>query len=110
MQQNSIKLADFGLNKRIKDANHASFDLFDAIPYIDPEGLVSVNSLEEERTNSYKLNEKSDVVLLWELSSGKEPFIDKEYNLSLATEIRQGLREKIVEGTPEEYSNLYTST
>ena len=56
---------------------------------------------------------KNDVysigVLFWELSSGKKPFADKEYDLFLAMEIAQGLREDVVKGTPEEYSNLYAS-
>jgi len=44
------------------------------------------------------------------LSSGKKPFADYEYDVALAIEISQkGLREDIIEGTPEEYSNLYTS-
>jgi len=113
IRQNSIKLADFGLNKRIKDTSQTSLDSFDVIPYVDPKGFDIVDSSEGERINNYELNEKSDVysvgVLLWELSSGKKPFVDKEYNLSLATEIKQGLREKIVEGTCQGYSDLYTS-
>ena len=120
IQQNSIKLADFGLSKRIKNTSKISLSSFDTIPYNDPEGFEitrekphDVNSFSGSARNKiekYKLNEKSDVysvgVLFWELSSGKKPFADKEYNLVLATE---GLREGIVVGTPEEYSNLYTS-
>jgi serine/threonine protein kinase len=114
IQKNSIKLADFGLGKRIKNTNQISFD---TIPYNDPEGfgitkISSVANISREgQMEKYELNEKSDVysvgVLFWELSSGEKPFTNKEYNLSLATEIAQGLRESIAEGTPEKYSNLY---
>ncbi|CAB4419745.1 unnamed protein product [Rhizophagus irregularis] len=111
MQQNSIKLADFGLSKRIKSTDQISFD---TVPYDAPEGFNitggNLQDVNRENKQAEKLK-KSDVystgVLFWELSSGKRPFADKEYNISLAREISQGLREGIVEGTPKEYSNLY---
>jgi serine/threonine protein kinase len=111
IQQNSIKLADFGLSKRIKNTNQISFD---AIPYTDPKGFdTMVDKSQDVSLAKNKLNEKSDVysvgVLFWELSSGKKPFADKEYDLFLTMGIAQGLRENIVEGTPEKYSNLYAS-
>ena len=107
IQQNSIKLAD-----RIKNAHQISVD---TILYIDPniigEKPQDVDSSEKDK--QIEKLKKSDVysvgVLFWELSSGKKPFSDKEYNLPLATEIIQGLRESVVEGTPKEYSNLYAS-
>jgi serine/threonine protein kinase len=106
VQHNSIKLADSGLSKRIKDSSRTWLDI---IPYIDPRGFDT----EDMTSKEYELNEESDVysvgILLWELSSGKKPFSDKEYDLSLAKEIAQGLREVIVEGTPERYSVLYSS-
>ena len=118
IQQNSIKLADSGLSKRIKGASQTSSNLFDTIPYTDPRRIdveaKSLSALEKEKQiEKYELNEKSDIysvgVLLWELSSGKKPFTDKEYDSSLAKEIEQGSREAIIEGTPEEYYILYES-
>jgi len=115
VQQNSIKLVvDSGLSKRIKTNKNS----FDTIPYIDPrevdiarEKSPDANSL--EWSNQIEKSTKGDVysvgVLFWELSSGKKPFSDKEYNSSLANEIIQGLRESIIEGTPKEYSDLYAS-
>ncbi|EXX73154.1 uncharacterized protein OCT59_006968 [Rhizophagus irregularis] len=104
VHQNSIKLADSGLNKRIKDSSQAWLD---TIPYTDPRRF----DIEEMSSGAFELNEKSDVysvgVLLWELSSGKKPFSDKEYNLFLAREITQGLREAMVDGTPNDYYTLY---
>ncbi|RGB40275.1 hypothetical protein C1646_663991 [Rhizophagus diaphanus] len=101
IQQNSIRLADSGLSKRIKDVNQISL----YSPYVDPRGI------DIEAPEKYELNEKSDIysvgVLLWELSSGKIPFADKKYDSLLAKEIAQGLREVIVKGTPEEYYILY---
>jgi serine/threonine protein kinase len=105
VQQNSIKLADSGLSKRIIDSSRSWLD---TIPYIDPRGFVTSNALEE-----YELNEKSDVysvgVLLWELSSGKRPFLGKEYDSFLAKRIAQGLREVKVKDTPKDYFILYNS-
>ncbi|CAI2178762.1 19508_t:CDS:2, partial [Funneliformis geosporum] len=49
-------------------------------------------------------------VLLWEISSGRPPFYDKneKYGVSLAINILQGLRESVIPGTPEYYVNIYT--
>ncbi|GBC22043.2 kinase-like domain-containing protein [Rhizophagus irregularis DAOM 181602=DAOM 197198] len=103
VHQNSIKLADFGLSKRIDDATKTQSKLLGMIPYIDPKVLVDEN---------LKLNEKSDVysigVLLWEISSGNSPFHEKTNKVSLIYSILQGKREEIIPDTPIDYSNLYT--
>ncbi|GBC00965.1 hypothetical protein RclHR1_04010012 [Rhizophagus clarus] len=113
-----IKLADFGLCKHIRDASQILLKTLDTIPYIGPEdyiitreNLQDVNySLARER--QIEKLKKSDIysigVLFWELSSGKKPFINRDYDLSLAKEIEQRLREEIVEGTPERFSVLYS--
>lgn len=101
VHQNNIKLANFGLLKRIKTVSESQ--LFGVIPYIDPQKFIDKN---------FSLNERSDVysigVLLWEISSGKRPFCDESYDCNLGKKILRGHREKIVPGTPIEYSKLYT--
>ena len=101
-------MADFGLSKKIAEASNSTSEIFGIIPYIDPKSL----------SKNYKLNEKSDVysfgVIMWQISSGYQPFhfeggYDKGYDISLAIEIQGGKREKVIDGTPHEYSNLYTS-
>jgi serine/threonine protein kinase len=104
--KNKIKLADFGLSKSIEEtSNVQSSKLFGVIPYIDPKRLMD---------QKYKLNELSDVysvgVLLWEISSGKQPFCSEgeAYDIGLAFEISQGSREEPIPDTPEAYVTLYT--
>ncbi|EXX62554.1 Cdc15p [Rhizophagus irregularis DAOM 197198w] len=73
VHRNTIKVADFGLSKRIELASKQS--RLGIIPYI---------------------------------SSGQSPFSTKEYDIDLAIEILQGLRESPIPDTSENYIKLYT--
>src|SRR6266498_1065307 len=110
VHQNNIKLADFGLSRKITDAS-SSTDVFGVVPYVDPKYLNNVKN--KNKNQHYILNPKSDVysvgVLLWQISSGQRPFYAEnvEYDANLIMKIKKGEREKIVKDTPIEYSNLY---
>ena len=45
-------------------------------------------------------------MLMWEISSGISPLINYEYNYDLAMKIINGMRPKIIPGTPLEYKKL----
>ncbi|CAI2183777.1 20196_t:CDS:2 [Funneliformis geosporum] len=113
IRQGVIKLADFGLSKRIEAATNQQSKLFGIIPYIDPKRFARRNR-RDSTSQQYMLTDKSDVysvgVLFWEISSGCPPFYveGEQYDIDLAVDISQGLREKVVPGTPEEYVNIYT--
>ncbi|GBC49793.2 uncharacterized protein OCT59_000235 [Rhizophagus irregularis] len=109
-EQNIIKLADFGLSRRIVEVS-SNNDILGMIPYIDPQLLKK----QMNDKKKYKANKKSDVysvgVLLWEISSGQIPF--KSYSehyqrLALMSEITDGKREIPISSTPVDYINIYT--
>uniref|UniRef100_U9TM17 Protein kinase domain-containing protein n=1 Tax=Rhizophagus irregularis (strain DAOM 181602 / DAOM 197198 / MUCL 43194) TaxID=747089 RepID=U9TM17_RHIID len=112
VHQNTIKLADFGLSKRIDESSNLQSKVFGMVPYIDPKIFNRERNSNDKKTKVYSSNEKSDVysigVLLWEISSGRPPFHGKPYDIGLALSILENLRETPIHGTPVEYIKLYT--
>ena len=114
IHQHVIKLADFGLSKRIDEASNSQSKLYGIIPYIDPKHFNRRKNCNDNSKQIYTLNKKSDVysvgVLLWEISSGHPPFYipGEQYGIDLAIEILQGLRETPIPNTSEDYIKIYT--
>ncbi|PKY27016.1 kinase-like protein, partial [Rhizophagus irregularis] len=69
------------------------------LPYIAPEVISG-------KVTTFKSDIYSIGILMWEISSGQPPFINYEHNYDLAMNIVNGIRPKIVSGTPLEYKNL----
>ena len=96
-------MADFGLSRKIAEVSLRRIGI---VPYVDPKSL-------DDRNQNYKLGKKSDVysigVLMWQISSGRRPFNEVDYDAKLSLAIVYGKREEIIDGTPTEYSNSYKS-
>ena len=103
MHQKIIKLADFGLSRKIAEVSSNASKMLGLIPYMDPKFL-------RQRAN-YKFSKKSDVysvgILMWQISSGYQPFHTENYDIKLAMDIVSGRREEIINETPDKYSDLY---
>jgi serine/threonine protein kinase len=69
------------------------------LPYIAPEVIT-------EKNTTFASDIYSIGILMWEISSGQPPFVNYEYNYDLAMKIVNGMRPKIVPGTPLEYKKL----
>src|SRR5579859_7470184 len=69
------------------------------LPYIAPE--VITGKVTSNASDIYSIG-----ILLWEISFGQPPFINREHNYDLAMKIVNGMRPKILSGTPLEYKKL----
>ncbi|GBC18070.2 kinase-like domain-containing protein [Rhizophagus irregularis DAOM 181602=DAOM 197198] len=58
------------------------------------------------KEQTFKSDVYSIAMLMWEISSGQPPFYNYEHDYDLAMNIVNGIRPKIVPGTPLEYKNL----
>ncbi|RGB34629.1 kinase-like domain-containing protein [Rhizophagus diaphanus] len=73
--------------------------IYGNLPYIAPEVFIG-------KEQTFKTDIYSIAMLMWEISSGQPPFINYEHNYELTMNIVNGIRPKIVPGTPLEHKNL----
>ncbi|RIA91439.1 kinase-like domain-containing protein [Glomus cerebriforme] len=93
-----IFLSDFGLCKPV-DSELAQNSIQGVLPYIAPEVLK--NKPYTKQSEVYSMS-----MIMWELTSNESPFSDKRHDKELAFAILNGLRPKIIEGTPDFYANI----
>ncbi|EXX72161.1 polo kinase CDC5 [Rhizophagus irregularis DAOM 197198w] len=79
--------------------NKSSKSIYGNLPYIAPEVIAG-------KEYTFKSDIYSISMLMWEISSGKPPFNNYEHDYYLAMNIINGIRPRIVSGTPLEYKNL----
>ncbi|RIB29524.1 kinase-like domain-containing protein, partial [Gigaspora rosea] len=111
VHEKRMLIADFGLSKD-ETSKTSNSEVHGMIAYIDPKCFDCC------KNKSYKCNKKSDIysfgVILWEISSGKLPFESVEIsegatirNFAILIQILKGIREQLIEGTPDSYIRLY---
>ena len=73
--------------------------IYGNLPYIAPEVIAGKGTT--LASDIYSIG-----MIMWEISSGQPPFINYENDYDLVTRIINGMRPKIVPGTPLEYKKL----
>ncbi|POG69986.1 kinase-like domain-containing protein [Rhizophagus irregularis DAOM 181602=DAOM 197198] len=91
-----FRISDFGF---CGPADKPLNSIYGNLPYIAPEVIVKMEY-------SFASDVYSIGMLMWEISSGQPPFINFENDYYLAMNIINGMRPKIVPGTPLEYKKL----
>jgi serine/threonine protein kinase len=73
--------------------------IYGNLPYIAPEVISGKQTT--KASDIYSI-----AMLMWEISSGQPPFINYEHDYDLAMNIINGIRPRMVSGTPLEYKIL----
>ncbi|GES79976.1 kinase-like domain-containing protein [Rhizophagus clarus] len=79
--------------------NNPPKGIYGNLPYVAPEVIAG-------RGYTFKSDIYSIAMLMWEFSSGQPPFSNYEHDCCLVMKIIDGVRPRIVSGTPLEYQNL----
>ncbi|POG74137.1 kinase-like domain-containing protein [Rhizophagus irregularis DAOM 181602=DAOM 197198] len=80
-------------------ADKSTESIYGNLPYIAPEVISGKNTTVE--SDIYSIG-----MLMWEISSGQPPFNYYENDYKLALNIINGMRPKVISGTPLKYENL----
>ena len=91
-------ISDFGF---CGPADKLLKSIYGNLPYIAPEVITG-------KEYTFASDIYSIGMLMWEISSGQPPFMEHEHNYDLVMNIINGIRPKIIPGTPLEYDNLMT--
>ncbi|RIA96676.1 kinase-like domain-containing protein, partial [Glomus cerebriforme] len=80
-------------------ADKSTDSIYGNLPYIAPEVIAG-------KQTTFASDIYSIAMLMWEISSGQPPFNNYEHDYYLAMNIINGIRPKIISGTPLEYESL----
>ncbi|RGB22852.1 kinase-like domain-containing protein [Rhizophagus diaphanus] len=80
-------------------ADKLTDSIYGNLPYIAPEVISGKNTT--KKADIYSIG-----MLMWEISSGQPPFSYYENDYNLALNIINGMRPKVISGTPLKYENL----
>src|SRR4051794_6960714 len=80
-------------------ADKSPTSIYGNLPYIAPETI-------SRKEYTFKSDIYSVAMLMWEISSGQLPCSSYEHDVDFAMSIINGLRPKVVPGTPLEYKSL----
>ncbi|GES76234.1 kinase-like domain-containing protein [Rhizophagus clarus] len=104
-----INIMDTDLRKYLQQ-NQLTWEERIKIAYDISLALNIIHSEAPEVISGKNTTKESDVysiaMLMWEISSGQPPFNDYENDYNLALKIINGMRPKVVPGTPLKYENL----
>ncbi|RIB20364.1 kinase-like domain-containing protein [Gigaspora rosea] len=92
------KNCDLGLSQPVNKSTSKG-EVYGILPYVAPEVLKG--ELYTPAADVYSFG-----MIMWELTSGRQPFDDFPYDMNLYLKIIQGIRPKIVENTPKSYALL----
>jgi serine/threonine protein kinase len=93
--KSDIRISDFGF---CGPADKPLNSIYGNLPYIAPEVIAKMEY-------SFASDVYSIGMLMWEISSGQPPFVYK-HDYDLAIKIINGMRPRIIPGTPLEYKEL----
>ncbi|GBB99043.1 hypothetical protein RclHR1_00340034 [Rhizophagus clarus] len=95
-RQQIFAISDFGF---CGPPDRPQNSIYGNLPYIAPEVISGKKS-------TFKSDIYSIAMLMWEISSGQPPFINFEHDYDLALKIINGMRPKVMPGTPLRYKKL----
>src|SRR6266480_6391458 len=80
-------------------ADKSQKSIYGNLPYIAPEVISGKES-------TFKSDIYSIAMLMWEISFGQPPFSNYKHDFDFVMNINNGMRPKVVSGTPIEYQSL----
>ncbi len=91
-----FKISDLGF---CGPADKSPNSIYGNLPYIAPEVISG-------KETTFKSDIYSFGMLMWEISSGQPPFSNYKHDFDFVMNINNGMRPKVVSGTPIEYQSL----